>query len=249
MPKSRRTKNNETKLTGAGVFIIEQYKGTPVVVLFREENGTYSDPGGHIDKGESPHHAAYRELREETCNLIHLKPKQLATLAAQILVKEYLVYMMFVENLSYTNYMRNCNHIKTVCTSCGIRPGESKTCKHWWETDHMVRIPVKHILHAAVTNSEIVYDFDMVPVRLRDRVLAIVKTAYHIIEALIKLKPFKLTKQLVHASRIPCLVGTVTYTLPDGLSAYPLDYPLDYDETLQDSYEQLVNKTIMTPIL
>jgi hypothetical protein len=80
-------------------------------------------------------------------------------------------------------------------------------------------------------------------------VLAIVKTGYHIIEALIKLKPFKLTKQLVHGSRIPCLVGTITYTLSDGLSAYPLDNLLDYDETVYDAYEKLVNKTVLTPIL
>ena len=128
-------------LTGAGILILESYNSNVVVTLFGMNNTNYSDLGGHIDHGETPQNAAYREGREESENLINIKPHELLQYGIPIRLKQYLCYILYVTNLSSKDYMYNVNIIHNRCH-------ENHT-DVWKESNSMVRIPLNNIITSA----------------------------------------------------------------------------------------------------
>lgn len=55
------------KSCGAIVFHRDAYSGIPKVLLVKNHNGKYwSFPKGHVEKGETEHQTAVREIKEET---------------------------------------------------------------------------------------------------------------------------------------------------------------------------------------
>jgi len=90
-----------SKITGAGILILESYFGKPVVTLFGNNNKSFGDLGGFKDRGETPEKTGYREGREESCNLIYIKPNDLKKYSTITQVHEYKVFILYIKNLSY----------------------------------------------------------------------------------------------------------------------------------------------------
>jgi hypothetical protein len=191
------------KITGAGVFIIESYKGKQVITLFGKSSKSYDDPGGKIDNNETPVEAAYRECREETANLIHIKPHELLKIGMRIQLKEYVSFIIHLKNLSFMDYMANTKHIHKKCNRSGS----------WKETNNMIRVELTHIINSALNGKKSVYDIDGKIRKIRDRTMDIIKREHHAILKASEGNPITLTRQVVMSSRKPCLIGTITYTL------------------------------------
>ncbi len=188
------------KYTGAGIFIIENYKGNLVAVLFGNKGRNYDDPGGLIDPGETPIETACRETREETANLIKISPDELHKISHKIIYKNYVSYVIFVENLSSKDYYHNINLVFGKC-----KP-------HFWkENSSMIRIDLQRLIKNTLANNDIVKDINGNYVKIRGRTLGIVKNAFPF---LANLKcPTRLKRNKTIKSRMACLIGTYTYTV------------------------------------
>ena len=189
-------------IAGAGIFVVESYQNTPVVPLFGMHGTEYSEPGGRIDPGEMPQDAAYREGREETANLINIGPNELLQYAAPVTVHQYMAYVIYIEGISYSDYMYNVNLINNGCHQ-----------RVWKETNSMVRIPLNNIIVAAQNNINYAADIYGASVFIRGRTLAIVRAAANILWNIANSRPIPLYKHLVTSSHLPCLIGTYTYTM------------------------------------
>lgn len=188
--------------TGAGILIVELYMGSPVITLFGMNGMNYSDPGGMIDMGETPDQAAHRECREETENLINIQPHELLQYAIPIMVKQYMSYILYIENLSFQDYAHNVNLIYNGCNA-----------RSWKETNSMARVPINNMILAAQSFLNYAIDINGTTVRIRERTMLIVRNAVNILSGLSSARPIPLYRHLVTSSRMPCLIGTITYTI------------------------------------
>lgn len=192
-----------SKYIGAGILVLEKYKGNPCVTLFGINNA-FTDTGGYIDKGESPERAAYRECREESANLIHIKPKELLKYGIPIIRKGYISYLIYVKNLSSTDYFTNLGQIRNQCSA-----------KSWMETSDMARIKINNIINAVNMGISVVNDVNGRKIKIKNRTLGLIKVAQNAIINLVKTTPLKLKRQVVANSRMPCLIGTIAYSVKD----------------------------------
>jgi len=187
---------------GAGILVVELYLGAPVVTLFGMNAMNYSDPGGRSNIGEKPEETAYREGREETENLINIKPHELLQYAMPIQINQYIAYIIYVENLSFQDYAHNVNLIYNNCQP-----------RSWKETNSMARIPLNNIMMAAQGLANFAVDVNGSTVNIRARTMDIIRAASNIFLGLPNVRPIPLYRHLVTTSRLPCLIGTYTYTL------------------------------------
>ena len=192
-------------LTGAGILILELYKSNIVVTLFGMNATNYSDLGGHIDPGETPQDAAYREGREESENIINIKPHELLQYGIPIIFKQYLCYILYVKNLSFQDYAHNVNIIHSGC--------QGRHSNVWKESNSMTRIPLNNIITSAQNSLNYAYDVTGGMVYIRGRTMGIIKTSINTLLGIANTQPLQLYKHLVTTSRMSCLIGTYTCTL------------------------------------
>jgi hypothetical protein len=190
---------------GAGILILELYKGNPVFTLFGKNMANYSDLGGKSDPGEKPEETAHRESREESANLINISPYEINNYTVPIVHNQYLSYIIYVEGVYFSDYAHNVNHIQQNC--------RGKKLKFWKETNSMARIPLNNMLTAAQNYLDYAVDVMGNPVNIRKRTMGIVRDAYSVLSNFMSFKPLKLYKHLVTSSHLPCLIGTYTYTV------------------------------------
>ena len=190
---------------GAGILIIESYKGQPVITLFGKDGFNYADLGGRIDPGESPEEAACREAREESANLINIGPHEIVQYSIPVKHQEYVAFIMYVDGIFFKDYAHNINVIFTGCN-----PYKQK---HWMETNSMARIPLNNILLAAQAHIDYANDVNGSVVQIRGRTMGLIRNAYNVIANIVQTNPTPLYKHNVTSSRIPCLIGTYTYTI------------------------------------
>jgi ADP-ribose pyrophosphatase YjhB (NUDIX family) len=189
-------------ITGAGILIVELYKSTPVVVLFGFNNYNFSDPGGRLNFGETPDMGACRECREETGNLINIKPNELQQIGIPVLIGQYQAYIVYVQNLKARDYIHNINQIFATCTD-----------RSWKETNTITRIHISDIINSANSYQNHVNDIYGLVCQVRGRTMAIIRNSVSILGSLINNRPILLQRNLVTQSRMPCLIGTYSYTI------------------------------------
>ena len=126
------------KITGAGILLLENYHDTPVITLFGNNQKNFEELGGFIDKKETPAEAAYREGREESCNLVYIRPEELTKYGTPVKHKEFMAYIMYIENLSHRDYHANMRKVHKKCKG-----------HHWKETSEMTRFHLNDIINAA----------------------------------------------------------------------------------------------------
>jgi hypothetical protein len=187
-------------IKGAGILLLENYHGKPYITLFGKKGGLYEDLGGRSDPGESSEETAYREAREESCNLIQITPLYLAKHGKFVIHKQYKCFIMYVSNLSYRDYMKNAYQVHTLC-------------KHntWKETNDMTRIPLKNILE--MLNTNIVIDIFGKHIRIRDRTIKMLELGRPLIINLLSKINHRMAKNITLKSRMKCLIGTTNYSL------------------------------------
>lgn len=188
--------------TGAGIFIIELYKLTPVVVLFGFNKTNFSEPGGSLEIGETIETCACRECREETENLINIKPDELVQISVPIIYKQYKSYIIYIQNLSARDYIYNANQIFNTCPSMS-----------WKETNTITRINLHDIINAAQNYLDYAYDIYGNQCFVRSRTMDLVRQGASIFMNMINYSPIMLTRNLVMTSRMQCLIGTYSYTI------------------------------------
>jgi hypothetical protein len=192
-------------VTGSGILIIELYMGNIVVTLFGLNGTNYNDLGGKIDHNENTQQTAHREAREESMNLINIKDSELMNYATPVMVNSYVVYILYITNLSFQDYAHNVNLVHNNCAN-----------RSWKETNSMARIPLNNIINAAHNLSNLVADINGNPIFVKDRAMNIIRTTFNILMNFGKVNPLPLYKHLVTSSRLPCLIGTYTYTIQNG---------------------------------
>jgi hypothetical protein len=191
-------------LTGAGIFIVENYKNNLVAILFGNKGHDYNEPGGSIDPGETPEETACRETREESANLIQIKPHELKQISIPILYKRYMSYIIYINKISARDHYHN---VKLVFSKC------KPHC--WKENSSMVRIDLQKLIKNSIINKNIMRDIDGNFIRVRQRTLGVVKQAINIFSKL--RHSIYLHQNVTFISRMPCLIGTYTYTLQQNI--------------------------------
>ncbi len=200
-------------IKGSGIVIIEKYKGKPVITLFGKDGMNYSDIGGKVDGNEYPEFTAFREGREETANLINILPEELKFYAIPVEFNTYMAYFIYIKGISFNDYVHNVNIIYSQCSS--------NKDKHWMETNSMTRVPVENMLLSANTHSNFATNIDGQNVQVRGRTMGLIRYGFNAINSLLMSEPVPLYKHYVTNSRLPCLIGTYTYTITDK-SVYPI---------------------------
>lgn len=191
------------KITGAGILLLELYKNNPVITLFGNNNKKFEELGGSIDKKETPVEAAYREGREESCNLVYIRPEELTKYGTPVKNKEYVDYIMYIENLSHKDYHANMRKVHKKCK------GHS-----WKETSEMARFHLNDIINAAQRKKNTVKDINGIKRDIRGRTTDIIRKSVDLLYHMyMNNYPALMTRQKVKKSRKKCLVGTITYTL------------------------------------
>jgi hypothetical protein len=203
---------------GAGILIVESYKNSPVITLFGKHNSELNDVGGSIDPNESSEVAAARECREETGNLINIKPSELLQISMPVLLRQYISYAVYVRNISAKDYNHN---IKQIFGSCNSHV--------WKETNIMARFPLKDIIAAANSYSKTAIDVNNKQYLIRDRTMGLIRAAVPTLNKIIRSTPIELVKNRTSNSRMSCLIGTYTYTLQSTklVKVNNLQLPLD----------------------
>lgn len=189
-------------ITGAGILIMELYKTKPVIILFGFDRTNYSDPGGTLNVGELPIVGACRECREESGNLINIKPNELQQMAIPVIVGEYVSYVIYVQNVKAKDYIYNINKIFTECTD-----------RSWKETNSFARVHLSDIIMSANNYSNYVNDIYGLPCFVRGRIMHIIRQASSTLSIVAGASPVMLMRNFVMQSRMPCLIGTYSYTI------------------------------------
>jgi ADP-ribose pyrophosphatase YjhB (NUDIX family) len=186
-------------LSGAGIFIIENFDNHQVALLFGMKNGEYNEPGGTIDPGEKPEVTACRETREETANIINIKPDELLKIAIPIQHKQYMSYVIYLDKINTNDYYHN---VKIIFNKC--RPHV------WKENNSIARINLNELIQNSHDNKNIMKDINGKNIFIRNRTLGIAKKINNILNNL--KKPITLYQNITLHSRLSCLIGTFTYT-------------------------------------
>jgi hypothetical protein len=191
-------------LTGAGIFIVENNNNNLVAILFGNKGHEYSELGGVIDPGETPEETASREAKEESANLIQIKPHELKQISIPILHHKYMSYIIYINKISARDYYHN---VKLVFGKC--KPHV------WKENSSMVRIDLQNLIQNSMANKNIMKDIDGNLIRVRDRTIGIVKKAINTFSNL--KNPITLHQNVTFTSRMSCLIGTYTYTIQQNI--------------------------------
>ena len=157
--------NSIMKIAGAGVLIIETFNQEQVIILFGKNNKEFSDPGGVVDKNELPNHAAYREQREETANLINILPEELEKIGIAYELNRYLFYLIHIYGLKEQDYNYNVAKISPTCP------------KYWKETNVMARFYIDDIINMVENKQKSVVDINGVKRKIRGRTIAMINDA------------------------------------------------------------------------
>jgi hypothetical protein len=198
--------NINTKYTGAGIFLIENYNEQPVVLLFGKHNKLYSDPGGNIDKGETLEETACRETKEETANLINIKPKELKIISKIIYLKSYVSYFVFINQIKSKDYYDNVEIIFNKCKEY-----------FWKESNCIARVSIDELVDKMssydFTTSKDFYakDINNKSILIRSRVMFIVKHGIDILQNVNSMKIENLYPKMTLYSDTECVIGTTTY--------------------------------------
>jgi ADP-ribose pyrophosphatase YjhB (NUDIX family) len=140
--------SGQSKLTGAGVIIYENYyvnsvtnlKG-PAVILFRNKHtGRYEDPGGNLDPGETPKQAAVRELAEESLGTFKLP---MTVLKDQWSIR-HINYMGYFVNVA--GYIKTDSYADNHRLAKNMFEPLNSANEHLLETTDMQRFFVKDLL-------------------------------------------------------------------------------------------------------
>jgi 8-oxo-dGTP pyrophosphatase MutT (NUDIX family) len=193
---------SDVSLTGAGIFLIEKYKGNVVAVLFGKKKYIYDDPGGMIDSGETYAQAACRETREETANLINIDSRIIDKIAIPILSSKYVSYILYVDSINRKDYLHN---VRIIFDKCKL------DC--WKENNSMVRIDLRKLLNAAANNNYKIEDIRGNLVNVRERTIRIINQSRDILNNILLglSQPVSLYKTKVENNRMNCLIGTYSY--------------------------------------
>jgi hypothetical protein len=194
-------------ITGAGILIVELYKGVPVVVLFGMNKMNFSDAGGSLHMGETPEMGACRECREESGNLLNIKPHELNQIGIPIQYGQYMSYIIYVQNLKAVDYVTNMNQTFNYCHD-----------NSWKETNTIARIGMYDIINASNKNVNIVNDIYGGVCQIRGRTMGLIKFCSNILSGVPNYTPIMLHRNYVNHSRMPCLIGTHSYTISNNLN-------------------------------
>jgi hypothetical protein len=197
-----------SKYTGAGIFIIENYNGKPVILLFGKNNKFYSDAGGNIDKDETPEETACRETREETANLINIKPIQLENISKKVIINSYISYFIYIDKIKTRDYYNNVEIIFDKCKEY-----------FWKESNCIARIYLDEFFEKIKT-----YDFNAKKItyikdihdkhiQIRPRVLFIIKEGMNVLKNVNSMKITNFTPKITINSKIDCIIGTTSYII------------------------------------
>lgn len=137
-----RTKQNKTD-TGAGIIMLEEYKGKLAIILFHNKyKYTFEDPGGQRDNMEDLKDTASRELTEESANTFRIDKNMLKDNNA-VRHYEYVGYFVYVRgplnNNDYQIHSEIYNKNRRMIS-------KNKAPDVWRETDTMTRIYVNELL-------------------------------------------------------------------------------------------------------
>lgn len=193
----------QPNLTGAGIFIIENYKNHIVATLFGNHGRSYSEPGGRIDPGESPEVAACRETREETANLIRIFPQELQQYSKPVIHNQYMAYIIYLKDINSQLHRHN---VHKIFQDCGDHS--------WKENSSITRIPLRTLVEVALRNTHYATDLQGGIVNISDRTLGIVRKSIQILNNIsFSLFPLQLHVNMTVASRMSCLIGTYSCTV------------------------------------
>lgn len=185
--------------TGAGIFIIEEYKNKKCVLLFGMKNKRYCETGGYRDEGETIEETACRETKEESLNLINITPKEIKMIGKPIINKNYVGYFILIKEIDLNNYFHNIGIVYKNCDD------------HCWkETNDVVRIELDKMIENSKTMNLEIQDINGKSILIRDRTMELFINGLSIIDTLTKIN---LQISQVVYSKLKCLKNTFTYTI------------------------------------
>jgi 8-oxo-dGTP pyrophosphatase MutT (NUDIX family) len=151
-------RNAASRTTGAGVLLVETYRGRPAVLLFRDRRtGKYTDPGGGRDAGEDALACAAREATEESLGLFRISRADLAALARDT---PHRVLELDRPPHRYTSVVVPVSGVRRTAFRTNLaltRAHAAQLPDMWNESDDMTRFYVADLLRAVTMQGDSVH--------------------------------------------------------------------------------------------